>query len=324
MNNFKKIGLTALAGSLVATSAYAGEMSVSGSASFNMKNWANVNDQTGKSMSMGNQLTFTGGGEMDNGMNVSLSFILDQGDDNNATAATNTMLELDTSPFDSHSITISSDAMGSITFAGEGASSAQNTIDTTAAGDIWDNSFTYTKPANSNASNKTLLWALPTFVEGLDTKVSYTGASAGKDSQISYALTYSGIEGASISYGMGSTGGTDASEGADVETLKASFAFGPVTAAMSINDYGTGTSHTSAAEQSSYKVSYSVTDELSVSYGSETHETTGQSFDEEFSQIAVAYTTGGLTISASQTEAENATTEGNEESMWNLGLSFAF
>ena len=31
MNNFKKIGLTALAGSLVATSVYAGEMSVSGS-----------------------------------------------------------------------------------------------------------------------------------------------------------------------------------------------------------------------------------------------------------------------------------------------------
>jgi outer membrane protein OmpU len=32
MNNIKKIGLTALAGSLVATSAFAGAMSVSGSA----------------------------------------------------------------------------------------------------------------------------------------------------------------------------------------------------------------------------------------------------------------------------------------------------
>ena len=43
--------------------------------------------------------------------------------------------------FDSHSIAVGSDAMGTITFAGEGASSAQNTIDTTAAGDIWDNTF---------------------------------------------------------------------------------------------------------------------------------------------------------------------------------------
>ena len=40
MNNFKKIGLTALAGSLVATSVYAGEMSVAGGASFNMKNFS--------------------------------------------------------------------------------------------------------------------------------------------------------------------------------------------------------------------------------------------------------------------------------------------
>ena len=33
MNKFKKIGLSALAGSLVATSAFAGEMSVAGGAS---------------------------------------------------------------------------------------------------------------------------------------------------------------------------------------------------------------------------------------------------------------------------------------------------
>ena len=33
-----------------------------------------------------------------------------------------------------------------------------------------------------------------------------------------------------------------------------------------------------------------------------------QSFDEEFSQVSVSYTTGGLTVSASQTDAENATT----------------
>jgi len=313
MNNFKKIGLTALAGSLVATTAFAGEMSVAGSASFNMKNFSNVNDQDGKKMSMGNQLTFTGGGEMDNGMNVSLSFILDQAD--NAGVADG--------PFDTHTLAVGSDAMGTITFAGEGASSAQNTIDTTAAGDIWDNTFTYTGRTNSNAGNKTLLWALPSFVDGLDTKVSYTGASAGKDSQISYALTYTGIEGASISYGMGETGGTDAAEGTDVTTMKASFAFGPISAGMSINDYSAPTG-TASEEQNSYKVSYSITDELSVSYGSETHETNGQTFDEEFSQVSVAYTTGGLTVSASQTDAENVTTEGTEGEVWNVGLSFAF
>ena len=37
MNNFKKIGLTALAGSLVAVSAHAGELSVSGGVNITLK-----------------------------------------------------------------------------------------------------------------------------------------------------------------------------------------------------------------------------------------------------------------------------------------------
>ena len=36
MNNLKKIGLTALAGSLVATSAFAGELTATGSASMSV------------------------------------------------------------------------------------------------------------------------------------------------------------------------------------------------------------------------------------------------------------------------------------------------
>jgi outer membrane protein OmpU len=317
MNNFKKIGLTALASSLVATSVYAGEMSVAGSASFNMKNFSNVNDQDGRKMSMGNQLTFTGGGEMDNGMNVSLSFILDQGDE----AATG---GASTSPFDSHSISVGSDAMGTITFAGEGASAAVDTIDTTAAGDIWNNTFTYTAPTSAAGDEKTLLWALPTFVEGLDAKVSYTGARADRDSDVSYALTYTGVEGLSVSYGVGEVGDTTAGTGGrEITTYKASYAFGPVTAAMSMNDYDITSAKNE--EQSSYKISYTVSDELSVSYGSETHETTDQATDEEFDQISVSYTSGGLTATVSQTNADNVTGATlTEQSKWNVGLSFAF
>ena len=74
--NIKKIGLTALAGSLVATSAFAGEMSVAGSASINVEHTNGGAADTGKTFSMGNQLTFSGSGELDNGLNVSLSFIM--------------------------------------------------------------------------------------------------------------------------------------------------------------------------------------------------------------------------------------------------------
>ena len=324
MNNIKKIGLTALASSLVATSVYAGEMSVAGSASFTMENYSGTDG--GKSLSMGNQLTFTGGGEMDNGMNVSLSFVLDQGDNE-----TDTTAGAGTAPFDSHSIAVSSDAMGTITFAGEGASSAQNTIDGTAAGDLWDHSAWGISSATATAGNaltnasasKTLRWTLPSMVDGLAADISYNGSSAGEEATVGYAFTYSGVEGLSLSYGAGAKGDTTAGAGGtEVTTMKASFAFGPVTAAMSINDYDiTGASN---EEQSSYKISYTVSDELSVSYGSETHETVGGT-DEEFDQISVSYTTGGLTASVSQTSAENVTDATNtDQQKWNIGLSFAF
>ena len=307
MNNFKKIGLTALASSLVATSVYAGEMSVSGSASFTMENYSGTDG--GKTLSMGDQLTFTGGGELDNGMNVSVTMVLDHTDE-----ATYTNV------FDGHSIAVGSDAMGTITFAGEGASSAQNTVDTTAAGDIFDHSaWGYTNPSNADAQS-TLRWTMPAMVDGLAADVSYAGSTTGIEATIGYALTYSGVEGLSLTYAKGERGAA-ATKG-DIETMKASFAFGPITAAMSINDYKNDS--TANEEQTSYMVSYSVTDELSASFGSETVETVGGT-DEEFDRIKVAYTTGGLTLSASKSNADNVDGgSSTEQSHWDLGLSFAF
>ena len=132
MTNIKKIGLTALAGSLAATSAFAGALDVTGTAKITYVS-QDETEVTGNPYSMSQGIGFSGSGELDNGMNVALSFVLDQGD--NATAAGG--------PFDSHSIKISSDALGTITIAGEGAGNAQSALDTTAAGDIWDNGFTY-------------------------------------------------------------------------------------------------------------------------------------------------------------------------------------
>jgi len=308
MNNFKKVGLTALASSLVATSVYAGEMSVSGSASFTMENYSGTDG--GKTLSMGDQLTFTGGGELDNGMSVSLSMVLDHTDE-----ATYTNV------FDGHSIAVSSDAMGTITFAGEGASSAQNTVDGTAAGDIWDQNTSWgssAMPTNANAQN-TIRWTMPAMVDGLAADVSYAGSAAGIEATIGYALTYTGVEGLSLTYAKGERGET-ATKG-DIETMKASFAFGPITAAMSINDYKNDS--TANQEQTSYLVSYAVTDELSASFGSEVVETVSGT-DQEWDRVKVAYTTGGLTLSASKSNADNVTGAAAEQSHWDIGLSFAF
>ena len=86
MNNLKKIGLTALAGSLVATSVFAGEMSVSGSASVTAEGYTGENLLGGTAFSMGNQLDFAGSGELDNGMTVSVAMTIDQNDDSDDTS----------------------------------------------------------------------------------------------------------------------------------------------------------------------------------------------------------------------------------------------
>ena len=93
MNNFKKIGLTALAGSLVATSAFAGELTASGSASMGYASISGTaDDGRGKNISMGNNVYLAGGGELDNGLSVSMSFELDSGVDTGT----------GTGPFDNH------------------------------------------------------------------------------------------------------------------------------------------------------------------------------------------------------------------------------
>ena len=317
MNNLKKLGLTALAGSLVASTAYAGEMSVAGSASIGIKN--NSGTDGGKSITMGNQLTFSGGGELDNGLNVALSFVLDHADNV-------------ASGFDSHSITVSSDSLGSIVVAGDGTGNAQTALDTTAAGDIWDNGFTYTgantkytaMASSDAANNKSVNYTFPSVMDDLALAASYSGTTTATNSTTAFSATYTGIEGLSVSYGAGENGSTTVATSADVTTMKGSYAIGSFTAAYSNTESDTGTGGTDE-EMSSFKISYTVSDDLSISYGEETHETSGQSVDEEFESISVSYTTGGMTLTAAQYDASGlGNTSGQTAERWKLGASFAF
>jgi outer membrane protein OmpU len=315
MNNFKKIGLSALAGSLVAFSANAGEMSVAGGASISVEHINGGAASTGKSFSMGNQLTFTGGGELDNGLNVSLSFVIDQGD--GVTAGT--------APFDSHSVTISSDGLGSLKFSGEGGSSAVSAIDGSAAGDIWDNfdDAGAIKPTGVGGGSNSMMYTFPSMVDGLSLNASYTPTGTGTDSAMSYAGTYTGIEGLTVSYGIGDN--TAVGNPGEGTALKASYAMGSITVGYSNYEFDT-TGTASDDEITGYKVSYTVSDELSVTYGSETIERPGKQ-DGEYASLSASYTAGGMTITAAMQDAENmdgTTTATQDRERWSLGLSFAF
>ena len=100
MNKLKKVGLTALATTLVASSAYAGEMSVSGSASLNYSGISTSSDVN--PWTMGDSVTFSGGGDLDNGMTVGVSYELDGGN------------------YDDYKLTLGlGDGLGTITFSGD-------------------------------------------------------------------------------------------------------------------------------------------------------------------------------------------------------------
>ena len=334
MNNFKKIGMTALAASLVSTSVFAGEMAVTGSASMGMSGHSGTNLHQGTAFTMGNQLTFSGSGELDNGMTVSLSFVIDQADD--------------TLPFDGHSVTVSSDALGTLVFAGEGGSSAASALDTSAAGDMWDN-FNSNGGVSVSASgpgDNSIFYTLPTLVDGLAVSASFnpqissgandnvTVANTGNGSELGYSATYTGVDGLSLSYGvtdldrLGSTAATtyttNVAKG-EQTAWRASYAYGSVTVSATNTDYDiAGTA--SDQEMSSYNISYTVSDAISIGYGTEEISKVG-SVDAEYDGFNASYTAGGMTVSGkmqSGKQVAHATGAAGELDYYSLSLAFAF
>ena len=329
MNNFKKIGLTALAASLVSVSANAGEMSVAGSASIGTAGYSGTSVVSGNEWSMGNQLTFSGSGELDNGMNVALSFVIDQGDDENND---------ETSPFDSHSVTISSDGLGTLVMSGEGGSSTASAIDTTAAGDLWDAFDGMTNAdgqadgqgvasATAGVGGNSFFYTTPALMEGLTLTASWGPKAAATEAKTGFGVNYTGVEGLTVKYAVADVIKSNTStENGDSTVLNISYAYGPVTATYSDMAYDIGTA-SSDVDTSAWKVSYTVSDELSVSYAQETIDRDGTTVDAEYEGITAAYTSGGMTISAGMYEADSAsfTTATNEDyEKWTLGASFAF
>jgi outer membrane protein OmpU len=268
---------------------------------------------------MGNQITFSGSGELDNGMNVALSFTIDQADD--------------TLPFDGHSVTVSSDAMGSLKFSGEGGSSATSSMDATAAGDIWDGfdgavatGVTGVTIGASGGVDNSMLYTLPSLMDGLSVFASYNPQHATASSETGIGATYTGIDGLTVSYAQADEETGTAATSGDQTAWKIAYAYGPVTATMTNNDYDMGTS-TNDKETSSVNLSYTVSDELSISYGAETIDVGSSTTDAEYSAVVVAYTSGGMTITGKMEDADNVDNSTNSNAdieYWFLGAAFAF
>jgi outer membrane protein OmpU len=333
MNNFKKIGLTALAASLVSTSVFAGELTATGSASVTAEGWSGTQTNTERALSMADSVTFGGSTELDNGMTVSMSFEVD-GDD---------------SGFDDRSFTVSSDTIGTFKFSGHGGSTAASAIDGTAAGDMWDNfdgaaalgtggSVTGVAVSAAEGGDNSIFYTLPSLVDGLGVTAAYrpagsTTTAAHNASATSYAVSYTGVEGLSVSYGVADKETGTATTSGDQTVMKASYVYGPVTASWSNSDYDIGSTANNNADQetTSWALSYTLTDAISLTYGQETIDTgnvtAGSKADAEFTGVSGAYTAGGMTVTVKMQDAENidhSTDSHADGEYWSLALAFAF
>jgi len=326
MNNFKKIGMTALAASLVSTSAFAGELTASGSASVTMEGWSGSLVNTSRAISMGDSVTLSGSTELDNGMTVSMAFELDS--DNPGTSS-----------YDDKSVSVSSDTLGTFKFSGHGGSTAASAIDATAAGDLWDN-FDSTTTQKIGAAGtavsaapggaNSLFYTSPS-MEGVSVTASYrpdgSNGTLGAVSATAFAVSYTGVEGLSLHYGTADVETDTAGTTGDQTVMKASYAYGPITIAASDTEYDDERANR-GEDVRSYNISYTVSENISLSYGIEkfdedettsveTAETTG---------VSASYTAGGMTLSATMIDAENmdflAATQDSE--FWQLKAAFAF
>ena len=323
MNNFKKIGLSALAGSLVAVSAHAAEFSVSGSASITMdRPVLDKGVATGNDFSMGDSLTFNASGETDGGLGVAV------------------MYEIDGGSLDDYDMTLSGD-WGSLKFNGSGASSALGAIDDVTpnayeeAWDIVDYDGTLTVGAptviGGGGGTNMFIYTSPSF-SGATITAAYqndggAAAVAGSYHDFAIAVSPEAVEGLTLGYGAGSVPVAGNELEKDNSTMYVKYAIGGFTVGyqQSESDHDTASS---SQDSMAYGITYAVNDDFSIGYSH--HEVEFDSgatnnTDQESSGISASYTMGGMTLAGAMNEVESmdGVATGDYEG-YEFNLKFAF
>ena len=327
--NIKKIGLTALAGSLAMFAANAGELTVTGnsSASFVTKSHdgaAQTGSDVGNPMGMDTRITFSGSGELDNGFTTSV-YVTDE-------------INGSTGMY-SGEVALGMGDLGTISLNQGGGNVGADAIDdeTPRAYEEADDkiSTNFRGLANPQGSGNMIKYTNTLGMVNLNLGFRTGGGSnngvgvTGGNSENVYtgALTSSPIDGLTVGAGYSNV---EKDTGKDDEGYAgfAKYAFGSVTVGAQRNVTTSGTA-ASAAEGNQVSIAFNVNENLAISYsdGSIDHFGTGATADveEDFSAINISYTMGGMTIAAQRAEADNAAgTLNADEEATEIVLSLAF
>lgn len=333
--NIKKIGLTALAGSLVAMSAaVAGELAVSGSAKLSYTGKGGNEDAatTGSGFGMQENIGFNGSGEMDNGMTVSLSHTLHS----------------DAAGASTSSITLDMGSAGVLTFAegtsGIGISAIDDVMPTAeeevsnglgiaiadSATGVAQAGNTYEANMGKTGFNYAYSMDMGSIVLGYSPKNTSARVDDGGTSgpggtasgQSVHVVLDSLVDGLTV-YAGTAENGVD-----DHDTAAFKYAAGPITVGYQwseIDRQAANSGSLADSERTQASIAFAVNDNLSVSYGVIETDITGQAKDEELSGFSVGYSMGGMTINAHRNEGENmGGAASNESEHTEISISFAF
>jgi len=335
MNNIKKVGLTALAGSLAAISANAADLAVSGASvlTYSQKSDTEV---TGNNYGMKTNISFTGSGEV-NGYTVSyMQTSADQ-----------------FAGMSSARLSVDMGDMGNISF-DQGSGSGLSTIDDktpTAAEEIWDGLGALKSVVGGRvgaAGSSGVFNYVNTFAgvkfngafrggAGAANKDGATsGAAADNSDAWDFALTTDGsmlgYEGVTMGagYGLKETGtAKDTTPQGDDEhmTAFANYSFGGATFGAQYSTISKGGVSAIDQEAVRWGLAYNINENLSVSYGESTVEYKhpgASAVDEDTDGIAVAYTMGSMKLAGNRNQVANLAGAGGSDTSTEIALSFAF
>jgi len=308
MNKLKKVGLTALATTLVASSAYAGELSVSGSASLNYSGLSTASDAN--PYSMGDSVKFTGSGDLDNGMDVTVYYELDNGN------------------FDDMSLTLGlGDGNGTLGFSGSsmspGGVDSVKDIVPTAYTPVYENTdATDSGLATSSGRNQTGMWGYSNTIAGLGVSIGYNpkNSTAHQDAETSIGLTYDVMDGLTVVAGRMDDDGM-----AENDTVGLKYTMGNVTAAYQVTNVNYDATGTADEDAAHYGISLAVNENLSISAGRQVIEFDGTADDETNTGFNASYTMGSITIAGGFNDANSiGGTTGSDAEVSMLNVAFAF
>ena len=310
MNKLKKVGLTALATTLATSASVAGELSVSGSAVLSYTGLST--NSAVNPWAQGNSIKFNGGGDLDNGMTVSVYYELDNG----------------FNVYDDYNLKLGMGDMGTLSFSGN--SSSGSGVDKLK--DIVPNAYTPVYEATDStdsglidASGNTQAgqWGYDMTVGDVALSASYNPepGTDNLEAETGFAVVYSGFDGMELSAGYFDDGDT-----AENNTFGIKYTMGQMTAAYQmteVNYAGTSTKDQNATHMG---ISIAVNDALSVSAGQQSVEFDNTAEDEKNSGFGASYTMGSISMYGGFNKLENtggsATAEDVEASIFNISFAF--